>query len=279
MHVAFADAELGSHFASFIAQVLQNVAPGRYQKHEGLRFEPIERHRCGCCAKVSWRNDCRPDQDSDAFVTTDGKQLTVSDYCYDSLLDTYKALRRRPWRRVLQRHQRCIASAATQLGRHMRGAHTVGFCPHALAFIQWRMLWEGSGTPLYLLRRQHKELFGILGWHLARPAPSPPHWSAPTKAWITRHLFASAVIDSFDRLVRWAEQVVPTNLVPWEQPTSPVDQNCLWAVAGNDCHDAPAVVYLHAGPRIRFGAPQAVLPGGHWETQQRQIAQLRRPEP
>ena len=171
--------------------------------------------------------------------------------CFETLVTTYKAVRRRLWSNCLYQHQHCIHTAARHLRWDLRDKRTGGFCPTALAFLQWRMLWEGCGSPASLVAPQAKELYGILGWHLARPAPTPRHWLATTKTWVTARIFANTIWEAFNRLLNDAEVLAKQDEVLWNQTCGPVAQDCLWAVAGHDCVDAPATVFVRCAKPVR----------------------------
>jgi hypothetical protein len=267
--------ELGieSHYASFITQVLEDVAPGLHRRQPGLRFEPINRHECGGWRPLDWKDDDELQDDNENFMENQSS-LAISEQCMIGLHDTYKAFRRYLWRRVLKKHQRCVHSAASRMWWNMAGECTHGFCPHALAFIRWRMLWEGCGTPRYLFARPAKDYFGIIGWHLARPSPAPTHWTASTKTWISRRIFASSCAASFAEMECWAKSACEADVVTWDRPKSPVSYTCLWAVSGRDCRDMPAKVYVQIPPVATTGDQAIALDVDHWAKHQDQIAKL-----
>jgi hypothetical protein len=274
IHVGAEEIGVQCRYASFIAQVIQDVAPVQYKQQSGLRFESIVRHECGC-----WR-PITEDDDEECIgahsTSDDADHLTESQECLAALIETYKAVRRRLWRRFLASHQRCVDSAAKRMWQRMEGARTGAFCPPALAFIRWRMLWEACGTPRYLLTRPAKDYYGIIGWHLARPLQVPVHWSRPTKIWVMSHIFASTCLAAFDELLRWAEMASNKDDVVWTRPKSPIDYTCLWAVAGRDCSDRPTNVYLR---RSRVACDSALVAehlAAHWQRHLVAIAHLQR---
>lgn len=272
-HVNLEEAGIHSRYASFIAQVVDDVVPGLYMQRAGLRLEPVKRCECGCWRPIS-------SDDDDEFVDDDSgsankvKTVTASEVCLSTLIDTYKAIRRRLWRQVLRKHQRCVRSAAARMRWQMDGRRTGVFCSHALAFIRWRMLWEGCGTPQYLFVQPALEYYGIIGWHLARPSRAPSHWSTATKAWISSHIFAATCFAAFDEMLCWAEKECKTGVVDWTRTKSPIDFTCLWAVAGRDCCDQPATVYLRGSRRQPSGMVGTEDLAEHWQRHQAQIERL-----
>lgn len=255
-YVSMNELDIHSHYAGFIAQVLEDVAPGLHQRQRGLRFEPVARHECGSPRTPHWDIDVEVDE-------TLGEGGSLPDIYFTALLNTYKTVRRHLWRHRLRSHRRCIKSAAARLWWHIDGETTCAFCPFAIAFIRWRMMWEGCGTPRYLFRRPSVEYYGVLGWHLSRPALTPDHWSEATKAWVMDHIFSNSALAAFDEMLRDATACCDPDLVTWNRPKSPVDYTCLWAVAGRDCADRPALVYVQRQrPAQRLPLPS--VEENHW---------------
>lgn len=271
-YVSIHECDIHSRYAGFITQVLEDVAPGLHPRQKGLRLEPVVRQEYGRWRQLSWEDD---DELADA-VDGGGAQAGESEASFQAALATYKAIRRRLWRQVLRKHQRCIASAAQRLWWNMDGERTNGFCPHALAYLRWRMLWEGCGTPRYLFARRTKDYYGIIGWHLARPSPAPRHWSTGTKAWISSHIFGSTCLIAFNDMQRWAKEVCRAGTVSWDLPKGPVNHSGLWAVAGRDCRDRPAVVYVKKPPDLSQGVDPLINYSDHWKRHEADIATLRR---
>lgn len=273
--VRFDEMATESGYLGFLAQVLHDEAPSVKIAQAGLRFEKIAKHECGCSRPHDADDDDETvEYDDLADQDTKDRKPSQTDDCLDRLFDTYKGLRRRLWRHILKNHQRCITSAAAQLWWNVQGESTVKFCPHAMAFLRWRMFWECCGAPRSLYAPPAKDLYGIIAWFLARPCPSPRHWSGTTKAWIASHLFAATALDSFELLVRWAEQGGSRAKACWNQPTSPVDYSSLWAVAGRDCHDKPAVVYVRRPSAERLRPKPYATSAAHWRTHKDQISHL-----
>jgi hypothetical protein len=274
-HVDVEELGIHSRYASFIAQVVDDAAPGLYMQRAGLRLEPVKQCECGCWRPIS-------SDDDDEFVDDDWgagdelKTVPVSEVCLSALIDTYKAIRRRLWRQVLRKHQRCVRSAAARMGWRVDGQRTGAFCSQALAFIRWRMLWEGCGTPRYLFAQPALEYYGIIGWHLARPCQVPSHWSTPTKAWISSHIFAATCFAAFDEISCWADTACKTGVIDWTRSKSPIDYTCLWAVAGRDCCDRPATIYLRSSNASRSDLPEIQNIAAHWQRHQADIERLQR---
>jgi hypothetical protein len=272
-HVSVNEVDVQSHYASFIAQVLDKVAPGILPRQRRLRFRAVTHHVCGCWRPVCWEDDDGLGED-EPNRTSSGPTATTSDMCLATLINTYKAIRRRLWQGVLKKHRHCINFAAAHLREPMRGKKTGGFCPHAMAFIRWRMLWEGCGTPCYLFVKQANNYFGILGWHLGRLSPVPIHWSVQTKAWLAGHIFSSTCLASFNDMSQWASEGSVHDNVVWDLPKGPVDHNYLWAIAGLDCRDQPATVHLRREPVYELEKLSRVELAAHWRRHQVDVIRL-----
>ncbi|WP_313177887.1 hypothetical protein [Massilia sp.] len=269
-HIDVDESDVQCRYASFIAQVVHEVAPSLCWHQTGLRFAPIERHVSGCRSTILSDDDEEDLEFDNAHAGANGPTV-ASQVSLAGIIHTYKAIRRRLWRRELREHQCCVRFAVARLGSRMDSECAVGFCSHALAFIRWRMLWEGCGTPKYLLVPQANDYYGIIGWHLARPCPVPAHWSTPTKAWIARHIFGATCLAAFDEIFKWAESACKTERVVWVRTKSPIDYTCLWAVAGKDRPDQPAVVYLRRSNASTLRIRQIESGPAHWKHQQADI--------
>lgn len=268
-----------SGYLGFLAQVLRNEAPGVRITLSGTQFEKekVVKHECGCCMPHETLDDDGMLEPGDLDSVGDSKQHpSEADVCLAGLFDTYKGIRRRLWRSLLKKHQRCIRSAAAHLAWNVTGGVTIKFCPYAMAYLRWRMFWEGSSTPRYLYAPPAKEMYGIIGWYLAHACMSPDHWFTTTKAWIARHLFAAAALDSFELMMRWARAGNAKAKLCWNHPISPLDYSSLWAVAGRDRHDRPAVVYVKRPVAERISLEPYSTSSDHWRSHQRQITQLTR---
>ncbi|WP_156648780.1 hypothetical protein [Massilia sp. Leaf139] len=269
------EAEVTLSYAGFLAHVLQDTAPGMKVKRFARKAPHVIKHECGCSHLADFREeDDEAETDGTVLLGSEPDEVSDVDERLVRLLDTYKGIRRHLWRHTLRKHQRCILSAAKSLWWNMHGKSTVQFCPSAMAFLRWRMFWEGCGAPRYLYVAPTKELYGIIGWHLARPETIPSHWSPVTKAWITCHVFAASLVECFDVLMRWSDQADSRATIRWDQPMSPVNYSSLWAVSGRDCTDRPAVIYVRGPSAKRLRAPLVAFTRSHWQSHQAQVARL-----
>lgn len=255
-HVDLNESDVQSHYAGFMAQALKDLVPGQLKLDGELCAKPVTCHVRGYLHHIGYE-DSTECKDQEHRIDPEGNDVarSTSQQFMAVLVNCYRGIRRHLWRRVFKNHQDCIVSASFCLRNDMYGKSTCGFCPHALAFIRWRMLWEGCGTPRYLFAKRPTEFFGILGWHLARPSPAPENWSTETKTWIAGHIFSSTCLASLAEISNWAITACKEDVVLWEKKKSSVDYTCLWAVAGRDRRGQPATIYLSREP---FGKVSAV---------------------
>lgn len=167
---------------------------------------------------------------------------------------TYRAVKRRILHQ-LGGHRQCIASACRHLWWDMRGARTASFCPTAMSFIRWRMLWEGCGTPRYLdAKGKPLEFFGILGWLQARPAPYPDDWPVPRKEWMLTHIFSSVCLASYEALTNEAEQDGGGTMI-WDTKTTAPQAVTQWVMANSADGAQLPVIFTPARGLLRGLSP------------------------
>lgn len=113
-------------------------------------------------------------------------------------LAIYRAVRRHLWRHHVCLHRRCAQQAMKTLWWDLEGEKTHSFCSVALAFIRWRMQWEGRRIPSTLAVSNRGIVpYGLLGW-ISKDSPiSSVHWSPSFESWLNAHLLAAACLDSF----------------------------------------------------------------------------------
>jgi hypothetical protein len=110
----------------------------------------------------------------------------------------YRTIRRHLWRHHVYRHHSCAQQAMKALWWDLEGEKTNSFCCVALAFIRWRMQWEGRRIPATLAVSNRGIVpYGLLGW-ISKDAPiSSVNWSPTFESWLNAHLLATACLDSF----------------------------------------------------------------------------------
>lgn len=219
-------------YLGFIGQVSSELSSDGMQLH--LALSEIERAECGYSRNVPDDED-RPNLGNGELPGFGiDKQIQVTKRIYT-------AVKHHVVRRVLGQHAKCSRQACQHLWWDMRGAITAPICPHAAAYLRWRMTWEGCGTPRYLERRRDIEYFGILGWLYSRPAPYPDTWAANEKAWMLSHIFRTACLGSYTAISRRVLADTQEARLQWStEEGSPTGAKTFWALAeGTDAARRP----------------------------------------
>lgn len=236
-----------SRYLGFVSHVLEETGYDKGSQQLHLNMERVERCERGVSRTVLFEDDDPTMHDSsEADQSVAYTVSSKSDAELARLKTVYRAVRRRLWRQLVGTHRRCVVSAAQHLWWRVEGEITASFCPVAEAFIRWRMIWEGCGTPRYLFRESDLEMYGIVGWLSARASPCPPHWSTATQIWVLAHIFSSACIESFRELLAVAQQNSERGKTYWLRQRTPSRYDTYWAVGGADCADRPTYVYVRA---------------------------------
>jgi hypothetical protein len=159
----------------------------------------------------------------------------------------YSAIRRHLWRHLLFKHQRCIANAAGHLWWHMEGEKTNAFCPVALAFLRWRMHWEGCGVPRYLQAPMRKDPYGLITWYASHAPVCPPGWSPQAENWVANHILGRSCFGSFREFLDIAMRDDKRNAVEWSNRALTGIFESYWAVTGCDSPARPVRIYQQSG--------------------------------
>jgi hypothetical protein len=63
--------------------------------------------------------------------------------------------------------------------------------------LRWRTKWEGVAVPAHLLGRSEHGLLGVVVWLSLFAPVGLPEWSRAEEHWVTLHVLALALLDSF----------------------------------------------------------------------------------
>jgi hypothetical protein len=250
-------------YLGFIGQVVNQLAAKDGQ--ECLPLAALTAIRCGCNAANSsrtLREMFEPSGEVDSVFGSE-QEMQVATH-------VYRALRRRIWR-GLRPHQQCVKLACQHLLWDLRGAKTQNFCPAAAAYIRWRMLWEGCGTPRYLLAHRAAIYFGVLGWLHGRPAPYPDDWKNERKAWMLSHIFASVCLASYDGIAKSVSE--SGTAIYWEGSMSSPFVTTHWALS--DPENTDGIMLFVPARHLALRAPyRRVPPSEHLEWHVGQLRQM-----
>lgn len=156
----------------------------------------------------------------------------------------YRSVRRWIWRRVVHSHGRCIETALNQLWWDLEGSTTASFCPVALAFVRWRMQWEGCRVPGHLNRRRLAPTpYGLAAWVSSEAPIGSPLWTLGFERWLNAHLVGEACLASFRGWLESSQRWSKKGQVYWRAHEA--DAFCIrhWAAVGRGTLDEPGVLY------------------------------------
>lgn len=239
LHLPGTESRDMSTYLKFVAQVTNEVAANLGQQSSPLGG--LTTASCGC--------------GTERVHEKIAMGVSSREYCTDDefavAISVYQALRRQQWKR-LNTHRWCTVAACRHIRWDIRGARTAEFCKRAAAFIRWRMIWEGCGTPRYLNARREMAYFGILGWLQSRPAPYPDHWTAERKGWLLSHIFASVALRSLDEIVH-ALALRMTPDIGWDSELTTPYAITHWALADHRSGYETPTVFLPLRERSYVG--------------------------
>lgn len=177
-------------------------------------------------------------------ILTTSRVKVSTDESLSGAVTVYRTMRRWLHRRVLGGHKHCIAEAQRHLWWNTEGETTTAFCPVAIAFLRWRMQWEGCRIPADLdQQRGLRTLFGLVGWVYGEaPIPSVL-WTEGLSRWLTQHLLGFACLDSFYGWIDSANKSEACNKVLWRHEDCRRFNFRHWACSGRGTRDEPGLLY------------------------------------
>jgi hypothetical protein len=159
----------------------------------------------------------------------------------------YRTMRRWLRRRVVRQHRACLAAAQNHLWWDLDGESTAALCPVAMAYVRWRMQWEGCRIPRGLGQQKIARIpLGLLGW-VSSDAPMPsPMWTKGLTLWVTNHLLGFACLDSFYGWLALAQRAAQAGHVNWNLRDH--ERFCFrhWACSGRGTVPDPGLLYVEA---------------------------------
>lgn len=238
-------------YTGFVSQVISELQAETRPSQPCLRYVPIDlvtrrTLRINIHRSVSKARRVKPpvmpiDQRCSRDIKTSWDEQIASSYL------VYSSIRRYLWRHILFKHQRCIASAGDRLWWHMEGEKTCAFCPVALAFLRWRMYWEGCGVPRYLLAPMRKDPYGLITWYATHAPVCPPGWSPQAEHWVANHVLGRSCFGSFREYLEIAMKDAKRGTVEWHSKGLTGTFESYWAVSGRDSPAHPVRIYQQSG--------------------------------
>lgn len=188
----------------------------------------------------------------------------------------YRSIRRQILSRFVGRHKICVSSAQYHLWWNLDGETMKSFCPVAIAFVRWRMQWEGRSIPSHLDRRERAVVpLGISIWLECRPPVNRQSWTPSFIVWLNHHLLA---IDMMDTLAGWYEVALRDHAKKTFQWQKEVSTNFVlrnWACCGGRGVRGETSYFCYDRHTELTKAPPA-FPQGHLEQMRHDLSGLKR---
>jgi hypothetical protein len=174
-----------------------------------------------------------------------GSVGNVADRKLEDAWAIYRAVRRHLLHHHVCNHRKCIHHAMKTLWWNLEGESTQAFCPVALAYLRWRMQWEGKRVPSQLDdARKRGNLYGLMGW-VSKDAPIfSAHWSESYESWLNAHLLAVACIDSFIEWTKISEMDFSKGTVRWCLNSHEHFMSRHWACSGRGSLVEPGLLFM-----------------------------------
>lgn len=188
----------------------------------------------------------------------------------------YRSIRRRVLHHFVGRHEACVRAAQYHFWWDLEGETTSSFCPVAIAFLRWRMQWEGRGIPAQLDRPERAAVpIGISVWLSCRPPVNMQSWTPAFIEWLNHHLLA---IDTMDTLAGWYELALRDHSrkkVRWQKEDSTKIAMRNWACCGGrGVLGEPG--YFCFDRHTSFSPMPVLVPRRHLKNVRLEISQMKR---
>ncbi len=221
-------------FKQFVSDVLARVTLDRPWGQQELHM----------LAPVAYFADYLQAQESNA-PTKNQKLTQFNDISLARAWLTYRSIRRFLGRHVITGHRHCVSLAMKALWWDLEGERTSAFCPVALAFVRWRMQWEGCRIPSQLDNHQHQRVpYGLLGW-ISGEAPVPSSlWTKQYEAWLNGHVLGCACFDSFHGWLLASIDSEKKGQLSWRLQQHRQFFCRHWAVSGRGTQDEPGLFFV-----------------------------------
>lgn len=161
----------------------------------------------------------------------------------DRLACVYRAVRRHLWRKVVGAHRRCVVVASRAMWWNISGERTPSFCAEAIAFIRWRMYWEGLMAPSELFGEPKGRPNGLVAWSQASVSIMRYNWSDEGAHWVMQHAFALSLIARFYQCLDDAVTACTSGAISWDRLDFSEGVGQHWAISGNDSVRSPLIFF------------------------------------
>ncbi|UUZ76049.1 hypothetical protein LP414_32315 [Polaromonas sp. P1(28)-13] len=236
-------------FRQFVADVLISVAAraGRLKQLQLQLLQPLSVYRDS-------RSDTENPSQSHRIPAQRGESVTqATDRRLTDAEAIYRSVRRHLWRHQVCGHRKCAQHAMKSLWWDLDGEQTASFCATALAFIRWRMQWEGRRVASRLTERPgtHDVAYGLLGWVCADAPIASSRWSAGFERWLNAHVLAAACFDSYRSWTEQAARDEAWRVMRWNSRLHNGFGRRHWACSGCGNESEPGLFSLNRSTRCR----------------------------
>lgn len=175
----------------------------------------------------------------------------------------YRSIRRQVLHHFVGRHEACVRVAQYNLWWNLEGEIMGSFCPVAIAFLRWRMQWEGCHIPSHLDRRERAAVpIGLGIWLECRPPVNMQYWTPAFIEWLNHHLLACDTMDTFAGWYELAIRDHSKRRVQWQKEDSKNFALRNWACCGGrGVHGEPG--YFCYDRHTSFSRAPPLFPPGH----------------
>jgi len=181
-----------------------------------------------------------------------GKSVaSESDHQLQEAWSIYRCIRRHLWRHHVCRHRRCAQLAMRTLWWDLEGETIPSFCGVALAFIRWRMQWEGRRIPSTLVASDRGcTPYGLLGWISSDLPIASVRWLPRFEAWLNAHILGAACVDSFVGWMTLSAEQEARGTLQWRRRDHESFPRRHWACSGRGSSDEPGYLFIE---QLTFG--------------------------
>lgn len=170
--------------------------------------------------------------------------VAISDLPLVQAASLYRSTRRWLSRNFLRGHCRCVRAACRRLWWPVIGSSTSAFCPVAIAFVRWRMVWEGVSVPAMLLSEPRTTPLGLVTWLSSRAPVGSASWTHAVSDWLVAQILGRELQSSFRYLLDQASDSLSRDQVCWSRVALNELPKTGWVCAGKGVSRSPVRLYV-----------------------------------
>jgi hypothetical protein len=265
-------------FRQFVADMLTSVS-GRSPREPQVSLDPMAPNYM-----FTDLAHCQPFACSSphaAQATRPGKSVaSESDRQLQEAWNIYRCVRRHLWRHHVCRHRRCAQLAMSTLWWDLEGETIRAFCDVALAFIRWRMQWEGRRIPSTLVAPGPGGTpYGLLGWISSDLPIASLRWLPSFEVWLDAHIVGAACLDSFAGWKTLSAKQEAHGTLLWRRRDHEAFPRRHWACSGRGSSDEPGYLFIEHltfNGQLAIGVEPRRFNRTHFQETRRSLASVTR---